>query len=449
MLTTFHKLGQHKGSPRIWIESTRLQQLGFSANTFLDIGSNTGTGLLMVPSLVKTKNRVSRRLMSGLDCPIIDLNSKQMLTRFSEHTELKLRASYKQLVVEPSIRSFSILNHQTTGIPIPTIEYFAGGSTLSQAITADARFKLAGAVEISTKFASHFALEHPEVPIFQCDIRDLDPRDVPKAGFIFASLPCTCFSPLGVASKKLKGQNEIGDTGDLFMSFAHHVATHMPLAVMVENVPNFFGSTSIAGRVLMAHLERLGYHVNHFDILPHSEWGEPQDRRRGVMVATLYNKFYPSLPMQVFSGTAGTYLDKPDAVQDKIDCDAIYNSIEGRKRHQARHKAAGHGFGFSVINHSSTKIPTITKSYWKINAGPFVETPFGLRMLRQTEIERIMGFTPAKGFTSKSYSTAVEILGQGVQTRVFTQLIRQLGDFLEYMLTNQKPKLFESTAQCV
>ena len=68
------------------------------------------------------------------------------------------------------------------------------------------------------------------------------------------------------------------------------------LAVMVENVPGFFGDTTIAGRVLMAHLERLGYHVHYFEVNPWDEWAEPQDRRRGVMVATLFSRFYPYHP---------------------------------------------------------------------------------------------------------------------------------------------------------
>jgi hypothetical protein len=65
-------------------------------------------------------------------------------------------------------------------------------------------------------------------------------------------------------------------------------------------------------------------------------------------------------------------------------------------------------------------------------------TPYGLRLLRQGEIERLMGFTPAKGFTSHAYSTAVEILGQGVQTRIFRQLLKQVGDFLEFMIVNRR-----------
>jgi site-specific DNA-cytosine methylase len=438
MLTTYHKIGKYRGSPRIFIESHRLQQLGFEPKTFLDVSPRAGNCIELRPSPVKTKNRVSYRQLSGLDCPIIDINSQLLLAAFAPHTELRLQATYKQLMVQPSRRSFNILEHRTCGLPIPTMEYFCGGSTLSQAITGDPRFRLVGAVEISNKFASHFAAEHPDVPLYNCDIRNFNPEELPRVAFMFASIPCNCFSSLGIAKKKLKASgSELGDTGDLFLSFVHHVAAKMPLAICVENVPGFFGDSAIAGRLLMTHLERIGYHVHYFDILPHSEWGEPQDRRRGVMVATLYGKFYPSIPMIPFAGKAGDYLDAPDPVKDKEDADAIRNSIEGRRLHQARHRAEGHNFGFSVINHESTKIPTITRSYHKINGGPFVSCEGGLRMLRQKEIERIMGFQPQSS-VPKPYSTAVEILGQGVQTRVFKVLLHQLGDYLEHMILTGK-----------
>ncbi len=372
--------------------------------------------------------------MSGLACPIIDLNSRRLLSDFQGHTEIKISASYRVLSVRPSVRSFQILQHRTRGLPLPSVEYFAGGGTLSGAITDDPRFKLVGAVEISPKFAAHFALEHPDVPLFQCDVRDLDPDDVPGAAVIFASLPCTCFSTVGVAKKGLKAASELGDDGDLFLSFAHHVAAHMPLAVMVENVPGFFGPKAIAGRALMAHLERLGYHVHYFQLNPWEEWSQPQDRKRGVMVATLFSRFYPTIPMTRFTGTAADYLDAPDPVRDRADVEQIRNSIAGREAHMKRHREAGNGFGFTVIDYSSSKVPTILRSYWKINCGPFVACEGGVRMLRVHEIERLMGFVPKKGFTSRSYATAVEILGQGVQTRIFRQLINQLGDFLEHML---------------
>ena len=68
----------------------------------------------------------------------------------------------------------------------------------------------------------------------------------------------------------------------------------------------------------------------------------------------------------------------------------------------------------------------IPKSYHKINTGPFVQTPFGLRLLRQAEIKRIHGHT----LFTWHYATAVQMLGQGVQTRVFGLVFRQLADHL-------------------
>lgn len=434
MLTAYQKLGSNKGCARVWIESPRLQQLGFEAGTFLDVQHRTNHALHLVPVTHRTRNRVSFREMSGLACPIIDLNSRRLLSDFQGHTEIKLSASYKMLTVTPSVRSFHIVRHRDQGLPLPVIEYFAGGGTFTSAITDDPRFKLAAAVELSPKFAAHFALEHPDVPLYQCDIRDLDPGDLPSAAFMFASPPCTCFSTVGVAKKGLKAANELGGDGDLFLSFAHHVAAHMPLALMVENVPGFFGQGAIAGRVLMAHLERLGYHVHYFQLNPSDEWAEPQNRQRGVMVATLFARFYPAIPMKRFTGTAGDYLDAPDPIRDRAEATRIRNCIAGRQEHMERHRAAGNGFGFTVINHQSPRVPTILRSYWKINCGPFVACEGGVRMLRVPEIERLMGFVPRKGFTSRSYSTAVEILGQGVQTRIFRQLVGQLGDFLEHML---------------
>ena len=64
--------------------------------------------------------------------------------------------------------------------------------------------------------------------------------------------------------------------------------------------------------------------------------------------------------------------------------------------------------------------------YHKINTGPFVETPHGLRLLHKEEVERLMGCEIA----CAHYATAIEILGQGVQTRVFREVLRQLAVFL-------------------
>ena len=66
------------------------------------------------------------------------------------------------------------------------------------------------------------------------------------------------------------------------------------------------------------------------------------------------------------------------------------------------------------------------RTYHKINTGPFVETQYGLRLLHKAEVERLMGCE----IDCVHYATAIEILGQGVQTRIFREILRQLGVFL-------------------
>lgn len=128
-------------------------------------------------------------------------------------------------------------------------------------------------------------------------------------------------------------------------------------------------------------------------------------------------------PRKPCSTPLAEFLDAPDSALDQADCARIARTIEGLKAHNERHQAKGHGFSFSVVSSTDTNIPVIPKSYHKINTGPFVQTPFGVRLLRQSEVERIHGVQ----LHTQHSATALQILGQGVQTRIFRQVFQQLG----------------------
>jgi site-specific DNA-cytosine methylase len=229
---------------------------------------------------------------------------------------------------------------------------------------------------------------------------------------------------LGRAKKSLAGKPEMGDTGDLYLCVAHIIAHHLPCACVFENVPSF--ATSLAGLSLMHHLKKLGYFIFESVIDPLNEWNEPQDRRRWIAVATLRPGFQLVSPRTPFSGNVGNFLDRP-AESDREEVERIAKSIESLRRHNARHASLGHGFGFTTINGESKRVPTIVRSYHKINTGPFVETAYGLRLLHKAEVERLMGCS----VECDHYATAIEILGQGVQTRVFQNILAQLATFLK------------------
>jgi len=158
---------------------------------------------------------------------------------------------------------------------------------------------------------------------------------------------------------------------------------------------------------------------------PWGEWNEPQDRKRWIMVATLMPGFQISSPQIPFSGSLGKLLDAPTE-SDREEVERIAGSIKALRLHNKRHAKLGHGFGFTTINRESGRVPTIVRSYHKINTGPFVETEFGLRLLHKEEVERLMGCK----IECDHYATAIEILGQGVQTRVFKSILSQLSAFM-------------------
>jgi DNA (cytosine-5)-methyltransferase 1 len=202
------------------------------------------------------------------------------------------------------------------------------------------------------------------------------------------------------------------------------VRERMPSAVVFENVPSF--GTSLAGQLVTTHLERLGYHVFTTVLKPNAEWNEIEDRQRWLLVATLDRPCELRVPGIANTIPVSAFLDPPDPIRDQVDAARIARTIEGLRAHNVRHHALGHGFGFTVLDGSETRLPVIPRSYHKINTGPFVQTPFGLRLLRLPELERIRGHAVGKA----DYATGVEILGQGVLTGSFRAILVQVGRFL-------------------
>jgi site-specific DNA-cytosine methylase len=198
----------------------------------------------------------------------------------------------------------------------------------------------------------------------------------------------------------------------------------MPVAIVLENVPAF--GSSLAGELWFSHLRRIGYDVITTILKPNEDWGEIEDRRRWLMVGTLDRRFSLQVPGDPCRTPLASYLDAPDPMRDKADAERIARTADGLRAHNARHQAAGLGFAFTLVDSSATRLPTVPKSYHKINTGPFVQTEFGPRLLRQEELECIHGCA----LRTRHYATAIQILGQGVLTGLFRQVFDQLAAHL-------------------
>jgi DNA (cytosine-5)-methyltransferase 1 len=422
-LFAIQRLGRNRETPRLWIESRRLEPLGFSHGIPLQIESKSD-GLVLRPAVL-AENHVSSRVVAGGRRPIIDLASQSLLSGLAEFSEVKIIASFERIEVTPSRRAFAIQKSRSLEPPFRVLELFAGGGTMTAALVGDRRFQVIAGVEIEPDFADEWQSKHPEATLVQSDVRALHSSELPVFDLLIGGIPCTSHSNLGRAKKRLPGRPEAGDSGDLFLPVLSLVSERMPAALLFENVPGF--ANSLAGELFVTHLKRLGYHVSTTVLQPNTEWGEIEDRKRWLLVATLDRPFALTIPGRSCETQVSAYLDPPNPDRDRADAERIARTIEGLRAHSARHQAAGHGFGFTVVDGSESRLPTIPKSYHKINTGPFVQTPYGPRLLRQSEIERIHGCQ----LQTRDYATAVQMLGQGVQTRVFESVFRQLGNHLE------------------
>ena len=421
-LIALQSLGRNRDTPRLWIESQRLSSLGFPPGTPLQVEQRTDS--LTLRAVILADNHVSSRAAAGGRRPIIDLENQSLLSGLAEYSEVKIIASFERIQITPSTRAFAVQRSRTLQPPFRVLEVFAGGGTMTAALRGDGRFQVVGGVEIEPDYADEWQSHHREAALFQTDIRSLHSSELPEFDLLIGGIPCTSHSTLGRAKKSLAGKPELGDSGDLFLPVLTFINERMPAAVVLENVPSF--GTSLAGQLIVSHLQRLGYHVAVTILEPHRDWAEIEDRRRWLLVATLDRPFTLGIPGQSSTTPLSAYLDPPHPEQDRADAERIAATITGLRVHNARHQAAGHGFGFTMVDGSSLKLPVVPKSYHKINTGPFVTTSFGPRLLRQAEIERVHGCE----LSTRHYATAVQMLGQGVQTKVFRRVFDQLGTHL-------------------
>lgn len=114
------------------------------------------------------------------------------------------------------------------------------------------------------------------------DITKIDAKDIPDFDILLGGFPCQAFSIIG---KKEGFANET--CGTLFFEIERILREKRPHAFMLENVRNLTahdgGKTF---RVIMEHLEALGYNV-FAKVLNALDYGVPQKRERIIIVGFL------------------------------------------------------------------------------------------------------------------------------------------------------------------
>ena len=166
------------------------------------------------------------------------------------------------------------------------IDLFSGCGGLSQGLR-DADFNVIAAVEIEPFARETYALNHPEVQLFE-DITKINTLSMKRKlrirkgqlDLLAGCPPCQGFTTL----RTLNGKREIADPrNDLVLEFIRFVQDFLPKAVMFENVPRLKNDSRF--KLLLDELDALGYKAD-WDILNAADFGVPQRRRRLILIAT-------------------------------------------------------------------------------------------------------------------------------------------------------------------
>jgi len=275
------------------------------------------------------------------------------------------------------------------------------------------------------------------------DINSISPADVPDHDILTAGFPCQPFSLAGVSKKNSLGRSHgfLDETqGTLFFNVASIIAEKRPRAVLLENVKNLIshdkGKTFEVIKRTMT--EELGYTL-HYKVIDAKRY-VPQHRERVIMAAFREgeNFDWDALIPDSAQRTMDSVLHREDGSEvgdEFIDSESgkvlsKYTLSDGLwsylQAYAAKHRAAGNGFGFGLVNRDSVS-RTLSARYYKdgseilVSQGPDSNP----RRLTPRECARLMGF--ADDFRiSVSDTQAYKQFGNSVAVPVIAAAAKEL-----------------------
>jgi DNA (cytosine-5)-methyltransferase 1 len=243
------------------------------------------------------------------------------------------------------------------------------------------------------------------------DITGVKAKDIPDHDVLLAGFPCQPFSIAGVSKKNALGRaHGFADEtqGTLFFDVQRIIAEKRPAAFLLENVKNLVshdkGNTF---RVIRGVLEEeLGYHI-HCKVLDGCHW-VPQHRERILIVGFREPTDFDWQDVRTpgVRRVLGEILHPQDGseapeghytVGTAAKVDPRYtltaNLWTYLRAYAAKHKAAGNGFGYGLVDAGSVT-RTLSARYYKDGSEILLSQGARRRPRRLTprECARLMGF---------------------------------------------------------
>ncbi|QXL84418.1 DNA (cytosine-5-)-methyltransferase [Comamonas sp. NLF-1-9] len=291
---------------------------------------------------------------------------------------------------------------------------------------------------------------------FAGDITAVDAQDIPDHDVLLAGFPCQPFSIAGVSKKNALGRaHGFADEtqGTLFFDVARIIAAKRPRAFLLENVKNLVshdkGNTF---RVICKTLkDQLGYHI-HWKVVDGQHF-VPQHRQRILIVGfreptdfSWNDLCLPSpgpLLASILHPEDGTEAPEPpytEGYRGKVNTKYTLTAHlwQYLQDYAAKHKAAGNGFGYGLVNGGSVT-RTLSARYYKDGSEILVSQGKAKRPRRLTprECARLMGF-PDSFQIPVSDTQAYKQFGNSVIVPVMTEMARIIAPRVMAMIRDER-----------
>lgn len=251
---------------------------------------------------------------------------------------------------------------------LKTIDLCAGIGGIRRGFEMTGRFKNVLSAEIdeqASRTYEHLFGDNPRNDLTSNEFKELvrnTAYDVLLAGF-----PCQAFSRAGKQAGFLDGTR-----GTIFFHIAEIIRSTRPRAVFLENVENIVSHDSgntmktiintfeddLSYKVIGVKTDELGNHLFSRDSFVRNtkNFGLPQNRPRVYFVAfdkTYYGNAIDLLPDATPTGSETViFPDVSSVLEDDPDIHYYMASgyLETLKKHRARQRSNGNGFGYCVVN---------------------------------------------------------------------------------------------------
>lgn len=246
---------------------------------------------------------------------------------------------------------------------------------------------------------------------FVGDIVPYPAEAIPDHDVLLAGFPCQPFSIAGVSKKNALGRPhgfECATQGTLFFDVARIIYKKQPKAFLLENVKNLLshdGGKTFA--VIRQTLEEELRYVVHPKIIDGQHW-VPQHRERIIIVGfkeetgfSWDNIFLPDpgpkLGSILHPENGSEDAEEPYTVGQKAKVNSKYTLSDNLwaylQAYAEKHRAAGNGFGFGLVNKSNVA-RTLSARYYKDGSEILISRGKGKnpRRLTPRECARLMGF---------------------------------------------------------